>query len=173
MIRAAPLPMASRELGWEKGDSPHLPRPTFGRCPPGGGHHARMVVAQMGTVPFFRSGIRYLALAAVLAATLLVGIPPTAAEQSGQQVWLVSTHRAPRCGDLERGSARIQYWQLDPSAECQWLPADAETFHATADPAAPTTICVYGNQTDRDVAIEHTWHIYCRMKQAAAGRPSR
>ena len=34
-------------------DSPHLPRPTFGRCPPGGGHHARMVVAQMGTVPFF------------------------------------------------------------------------------------------------------------------------
>ncbi|MGD0900885.1 MAG: hypothetical protein ABR915_23885, partial [Thermoguttaceae bacterium] len=32
----------------EKGDSPHLPER------PGGGHHVRMVVAQMGTVPFFR-----------------------------------------------------------------------------------------------------------------------
>jgi hypothetical protein len=31
----------------EKGDSPHLPRPTFGRCPPAG------CFAQMGTVPFF------------------------------------------------------------------------------------------------------------------------
>jgi prepilin signal peptidase PulO-like enzyme (type II secretory pathway) len=39
----------------EKGD---CPRPTSGRCPPErpvGGHHARMVVAQMGTVPFFRA----------------------------------------------------------------------------------------------------------------------
>jgi phosphoribosylformylglycinamidine (FGAM) synthase-like enzyme len=31
----------------EKGDSPHLPRPTFGRCPPSG------CFAQMGTVPVF------------------------------------------------------------------------------------------------------------------------
>jgi glycosyltransferase involved in cell wall biosynthesis len=36
----------------EKGDSPHLPER------PGGGHHARMVVAQLGTVPFLRSGAR-------------------------------------------------------------------------------------------------------------------
>jgi shikimate 5-dehydrogenase len=39
-----------------KGDSP---QPTFGRCRPerpGGGHHARMVVAQMGTVPFSPAG---------------------------------------------------------------------------------------------------------------------
>jgi uncharacterized membrane protein YfcA len=34
----------------EKGDSPHLPRPTFGRCPPSG------CSAQMGTVPFFPAG---------------------------------------------------------------------------------------------------------------------
>jgi hypothetical protein len=31
----------------ENGDSPHLPRPTYGRCPPEGGF------AQMGTVPIF------------------------------------------------------------------------------------------------------------------------
>ncbi len=38
----------------EKGDGP---RPTFGRCPPerpeGGHRHAALVVAQLGTVPFF------------------------------------------------------------------------------------------------------------------------
>jgi hypothetical protein len=37
----------------EKGDSPHLPGPTFGRCPPSG------CFAQMGTVPFFRGRQRY------------------------------------------------------------------------------------------------------------------
>jgi len=38
---------AERTLGSEKGDSPHLPER------PGGGHHACMVVAQMGAGPFF------------------------------------------------------------------------------------------------------------------------
>jgi cytidylate kinase len=42
MVRLGPA-----EAPRENGDSPHLPRPTSGRCPPSG------CFAQMGTVPFF------------------------------------------------------------------------------------------------------------------------
>ena len=44
------IPYLDRGPREEKGDTPHLPGPTSGRCPPYG------CFAQMGTVPFFRGG---------------------------------------------------------------------------------------------------------------------
>jgi len=46
--RAVLLGATRQLLTAEKGDSPHLPRPTCGWCPPSG------CLAQMGAVPFFR-----------------------------------------------------------------------------------------------------------------------
>jgi hypothetical protein len=60
-VRRQVLEFARADHREEKGDCPHLPER------PGGGHHARMVVAQMGTVPFFPPGDRFLVYARLLA----------------------------------------------------------------------------------------------------------
>ena len=49
VARLARPPADVGPVGGEKGDSPHLPGPTFGRCPPEG------CFAPMGTVPFSRA----------------------------------------------------------------------------------------------------------------------
>jgi hypothetical protein len=91
-----------------------------------------------------------------------------------QQLWLVSTREAPRCGNLEAGLEKISYQQLDLAGNCsRWIPSDAATFRESGDPAVPTTIMLHGNSTDSQWAINHGWSLYTRMQQCAQGRPFR
>lgn len=112
---------------------------------------------------------------AILAAAFACCLATGAARggDAGQQVWLVSTRSAQRCGDLQASVGQIRYWRLDPENACGWLLSDAAAFHQGDDRNVPTTIYFHGARTDCDVAIEHGWGLYACMKQLAAGRPFR
>ena len=62
----------------------------------------------------------------------------------------------------ECGQQSIRYWKL--LDDCHWQPADEESFHASDDPAVPTTIIIHGNRDDADDAIQFAWPIYSHVE---------
>ena len=107
---------------------------------------------------------------ALAAFSLLPHAIAQAAENTGQ-LWLISTRSAPLSGDLDAGQRSVCYWSY--SADCQWLPADEQSFRQSDDPAMPTTIVIHGNRDDADDAVQFAWPIYCHILQIAADRPFR
>jgi hypothetical protein len=95
------------------------------------------------------------------------------------QVWLVNTRCAPRCGDLECGTAKITYCRTTSTCDCNsgslgdWKPSDAASFAASGDPTVPTIIVVHGNGTDDAWAVEHGAVLNAHLKSIAGGRPYR
>jgi hypothetical protein len=90
------------------------------------------------------------------------------------QVWLVNTHCAGGCGDLEAGLSKIAYWRLDESCGCgQWQASAAAAFQASGVPGVPATVLIHGYGTDEDWAVRHGNTLYGLMKQQACGRPFR
>lgn len=108
------------------------------------------------------------ALAVAFGSAVAAAEKPAAA--AAQQLWLIDTRCAPRCGDLESGLARIAYYRCDGGT---WQPSDAAAFRASGDPAAPTVIAIHGNRTDPDWAVKFGSSIYAQLQQRAAGRPFR
>ncbi len=106
-----------------------------------------------------------------LAALFALANATTQGAENQCQLWLISTRSAPLSGDLQSGQKSICYWSY--SADCQWLPADEESFRMSDDPAKPTTIVIHGNRDDADDAVQFAWPIYCRMSQNACDRPFR
>ena len=91
-----------------------------------------------------------------------------------QQVWLISTRSAPRCGNLESGLEKITYQRLDErDGSARWLLSDSNAFRASGDPSIPTTVFIHGNWTGSDMAVRQGWSLCSRMRQIAAGRPFR
>jgi hypothetical protein len=92
----------------------------------------------------------------------------------GQQLWLISTREAPRCGDLEAGLAHITYSRFESSGGCcSWVPSDRAAFRESGDPSAPTTILVHGNNTNTKWAMKHGWSLWTHMLGCAGNRPFR
>jgi pimeloyl-ACP methyl ester carboxylesterase len=107
-----------------------------------------------------------------LLATLLLGVAtPARAADERQQMWLISTRSAPRCGDLDIASQELQYCRLDE--HCQWIAADAQAFRATDDTTVPTIVFIHGNRTDADEAVPKAWYTYEIIRGEAANRPFR
>ncbi len=120
----------------EKGDSPHLPGPTFGRCPPSG-------FAQMGTVPFFPwTGALWLVLLAMAQAGCC---------QDGQKP----------CNDITPGAIP----QPNGTYACQWIHgqmarADQDNFviyqyewSADATQAEATKLTPFGQEHLARIAL--------------------
>jgi len=97
----------------------------------------------------------------------------TAAEDSTDRVWFVSTHWAAPAGQVHTGGQeeRISYYRLSP--DDTWEPADRDEFLRTTEPAVPTTVYIHGNRTGPSEAVCDAWRIYRRMERDAAGRPFR
>jgi len=106
-----------------------------------------------------------------LAAFFVLQYAKVQGKEEQQQLWLISSRCAPLSGDLQSGQKAIRYWRFSP--DCQWQPADEESFHAGDDPAVPTTIVIPGNREDADDAIEFAWPIYRRMLKIAQDKPFR
>ncbi len=106
-----------------------------------------------------------------VALATFITVAPTIADDSTEPVWLISTRRAARCGQVDGAEQKIDFYQLQ--ADKQWLTADCDTFLQTCDPAVPTTIFIHGNRTGRSAAIRQGWRIYRQLKQEADGRPFR
>jgi hypothetical protein len=97
---------------------------------------------------------------------------PTSA--AAAQVWLINTHAATGCGDLEAGLSKITYCRLEESGACgHWQPSDGAAFRASAAPGVPTIVLIHGNNTDEDWAVRHGDAFYCQLKRQACGRPFR
>ena len=122
-----------------------------------------------------RRGLRLALVAAVAClscgAVLAAAADKTAADKATAQVWLLNTRAAPRSGDLDAGTAAIQYCQFDGGH--QWLPADAAAFRQSSLPVVPTTVFVHGNRTTAEEVVDESTSIYRHLQQAAAGRPWR
>jgi hypothetical protein len=116
---------------------------------------------------------RLAGITALLATALCLAGQSAEASEATQQVWLVSTRSAPRCGDLEAERGQVRFWRLDDVAPCRWIAADAEAFCKSADPATPTVIFIHGYDNDADSAVQEGWDVYCRMKEQAGERPFR
>ena len=54
---------------------------------------------------------------------------------------------------------------------CQWLPADADQFHATDDADMPTVVFIHGNRTRDENAVENGM-VRLRSIRAEDVRPS-
>lgn len=129
--------------------------------------HSTVMNKELRKAVTIRSARTVVAVAVVLAGLAVRGH----ADDSRGDVWLISTRRAPRCGQLDRPERNIDYWRLEPDG--QWQPADPEAFVESSDRAVPTTVFVHGNRTGRTAAIQKAWHVYRRMKHQAGGRPFR
>jgi hypothetical protein len=105
------------------------------------------------------------------ALVLLIGVVRPAAAEDGQQVWIVSTRNAPRCGELDATLESLEYCRMD--TDCRWIASDAETFRASGDAAVPTILFFHGNRTDADYAIEKACYAYEFVRAESGGRPFR
>lgn len=112
----------------------------------------------------------FLALLAVLA-ILFGAVAHAQTVDAASQVWLLSTREAPHCGDPEPTLSSLRYWRLDD--DCQWSPAEAETFHTNQDETLPIVVFIHGNRTDADEAVEKGWFVYECIRAETAGRPFR
>lgn len=100
----------------------------------------------------------------------ILGTFASAAENTGGQVWLLSTRRAPLSSPL--GSpVPIDYWALGPDEA--WLPSDEAAFHASDMPTMPTCIFIHGNRSEWQDAIDAGWRAYGQLKQQAGPQPFR
>jgi hypothetical protein len=90
-----------------------------------------------------------------------------------QELWVVNTRSAPRCGDLEAGFAQVTYARLEHCGDCGQPCVDASALHQGDDPAVPLTILIHGNRTDATDAIDRGWTYFHRMQQQAEGRAFR
>ncbi len=108
---------------------------------------------------------------ATLLLVLLARCMPATGDDSAGQVWLISTRRAVRCGSVDYGEQKIDFYRLGP--DDKWLPENQDTFVETGRPAVPTTIFIHGNRVGPDAAVRDGWRVFRRMKQDAGGRAFR
>ena len=114
-------------------------------------------------------------LAVVIVAAALALIVPTIAQaadanDTAQEVWVVSTRHAARAGRVASAEEKIRYWQL--GADRHWNRMSAAQLLGDDRPI-PTTVFVHGNCTNHNFAVRSGWYVYRRMKRDARGRPFR
>ena len=136
----------------------------------------------------------FTALLATSVLTVILGLPPslTQAEPLAQadnqpeaagpseNVWIISTRRAPLCGRQGVMEASLDYWRLCRDAdddaqwrEAQWRESDAEAFHAADISEGPTCFYIHGNRTSRYHAVGEGRHVLKCLGQQADGRKFR
>jgi hypothetical protein len=101
---------------------------------------------------------------------------PAAENESGREIWLISTRRAPLCGEplcgkIDAEDARFDYWRL--GADDRWGPADREAFLKADDPGVPTSFYIHGNRVGTCTALDQGLSIYRCLEQQADDRPFR
>ena len=111
------------------------------------------------------------AAAATLAVLLLSTGNVWADDGPPEQVWLISTRRAPRGRDALQRDSRLEYSRLGPDSG--WLEADREAFLASDDPAVPTCFFIHGNRETYPSAIQTGMVTYRRLKACRPESPVR
>jgi len=94
-----------------------------------------------------------------------------AAENLSQQVWLISTRRAPTCDPARMGDTQLDYWLLGP--DHNWHQADRQAFRKADHADLPTSFFIHGNRAGRNDAVGMGWRVYGYVKQQAEDRPFR
>jgi len=110
--------------------------------------------------------MRYQRLSSLLSVALLATFAWSA---NAGELWMVSTRSV--CSTACAGLQDFDVWKLD--ADQCWVPASAEEFLSTADPAVPITVFLHGNRADMCRAVEMGWQVYERLSCDAGERPFR
>ncbi len=105
----------------------------------------------------------------ILFAAVLLFAAVARADQRPQDVWLLSTRCAPRCGPLESAPKNIRYWRLRD--DCRFEKASATNFQA--DGETPTVVYIHGNRTDADKAVTKGMYAYRSIRSAVGCRAFR
>lgn len=85
------------------------------------------------------------------------------------ELWLASTRAL--CSAHCSGLDAIDVWRLGDD-HC-WVPATAEEFLGTANPAVPITVFIHGNRADSCRAVQMGWQVYNRLLCDAGDKPFR
>ena len=122
-----------------------------------------------------RRRFRGLGIAVVALATLFPPAAATADDSTGNDsradVWLISTRRAARCGQVDFAAEKIDFHQLGD--DHRWQPADLDSFLRSDDPDVPTAVFVHGNRAGANAAIRDGEQVLRRMKRHAGQRSFR
>ncbi len=100
----------------------------------------------------------------------ILGTTAYATESCTEQLWLISTRRAPIHCPPE-GAIPLDYWMFGPNTT--WSPSDESTFRTGNNQEVPTCVFVHGNRAEWQDAVDAGWMTYWQIKQQAAGRPFR
>ncbi len=79
------------------------------------------------------------------------------------QVWLINTRSAARCGTVDPADPRIAYSRFDGNGH--WAASDRKTFVEGEGRSLPTVIFVHGNRTSRRLAVEDGWRVLRRIQR--------
>ncbi|MBN1394854.1 MAG: alpha/beta hydrolase [Pirellulales bacterium] len=94
---------------------------------------------------------------------LLPFVASASADRPSEDIWLLSTRCAPRCGPLQSAAENVRYWRLRD--DCCLEEAEAGDFQA--DAAASIVVYVHGNGTESDEAAAKGMYVYRSIRRAA------
>jgi hypothetical protein len=122
----------------------------------------------LSTIRLTKRGTSLLVL--LLFAWLFGNATAVGSDAASPQVWLVSTRGIPHDCIAETSADSYRYLRW---TECGWEESDAAAFHATDDPATPTTIFIHGNATSVKDAFAKGFFTYQTIHCQSPDKPMR
>jgi len=115
-----------------------------------------------------RETARGILLALTLGAVLT--LTACARADAPQDVWIISTRRAPGCGTADMEQADLEYRQCQ---EGTWVSSTAEAFRQSDAPDVPTVFFIHGYQVDACAAAREGWALGRALRHMEPERPAR
>ena len=131
----------------------------------------RTAASSFASIPSIPHRRALLILAALVLSALFQDGRLHARDVPAEQVWIVSTRRAPLCGAEHAAGAVLDYWQLDENQ--QWERTDREAFLSADNAAVPTSFFIHGNRSNYLWAVREGDDVLVCLRDQADGRPFR